>query len=183
MRILGVPSAAHREALLRETAGGGRVPTRNVGPATWTRWKRDHTVTTRQCDWQRDDGYVCVQDIDHPGDHAPHRHAPVAGHPAIILHDAADPEAGAMGLARLAWVAWDVPSPGPPTRRVGPCNGTRQWMAREGQVWLHDGTASDNDTHWTTRYLPALATATHPAHAIGLVCVHLGLLDRVEVTT
>ena len=172
--ILGIPAAAHREALLRETAGGGRVPTSNVGPTTWTRFHRDHTVTTRQCDWQRDDGYVCVRDIGHDGAHKPSRLAPVAGHPALILHDDADPEAGAMGLARLAWVAWgDRPRTATPWWSVGLLRGMGARVVLGGGDDLYD--------EWSHEDIPDLTDAVNAAHAVGIVGVHLGRLDRCVV--
>ena len=146
--ILGIPAAAHREALLRETAGGGRVAT------SWACARCGRRGWVGEC-------AACGSGTAY----GPSR--------AIILHDPADPEAGAMGLARLAWMAGGVtgtPIP-PPAAWVVPT-----WDG--GSVWLEN---DDVSTHWTPRSLPALATATNAAHAIALVCVHLGLLDRVEV--
>ena len=145
--ILGIPSAAHREALLRTTAGGGRVP------VMWSPTEADpnlewSTSQYYQRDWTPD-----------PSSSA-----------AIILRDPADPEAGAMGLARLAWVAvgarWEV-------------SAERGFAIREVQLI---GRGNNAGGVWRRDKLYTLRDATHPAHAIGLTCVHLGLLDRVEVT-
>ena len=147
--ILGIPAAAHRAALLRETAGGGRVP------VAW-RWRTDAAAKD---DWRVSTPRLDRTDQEH----------------AIILHDPADPEAGAMGLARLAWVAkgtgWSTWRDPGSTRN--PRGSAWDVLLVGGPQALH-GVVRDR---WNEVTLPALATATNAAHAIGLVCVHLGLLE------
>jgi hypothetical protein len=146
-RVLGIPAPAHREALLHGTAGGGRVPLA----------------------WSADGG---PWSVERPPQWIQHTLGYVE---ALILHDSSDPEAGAMGLARLAWVAVNVVKYAERKQAV-------RWK------WAHHGTGyrvgldwCADDYCWTDDDIPAIATATHPAHAVGLVCVHLGLLSSVEV--
>ena len=107
MRILGVPSTAHREALLRETAGGGRVPM-SVAPFVAEAAKLEPAYgddgrsvwTCPRCgQWTR----RMYQEVWGQ----PNRviaHLPACDLWALILHDPADPEAGAMGRERCRWV-------------------------------------------------------------------------------
>ena len=109
---------------------------------------------------------------------------------SLILHDDADPEAGAMGLARLAWAATPDAHPGGQVlvwsvirSRILPRDGVTFSSVRlipsyPERVWAPDPIPGyGGDAH-----VPSLATATNAAHAIGLVAQHLGLLERVEVT-
>lgn len=148
--ILGIPAAAHREALLRPTAGGGRVPT-TPGEHAWQAGPRIGRYCDR-CGWVVEDPAT----------------APPCVPSALILHHPTDPEAGAMGLARLAWVAAEGPA------RWEPCQWALGW-----RVWLH---AAKPRIFGSTEYSHdevhrGLTQATSGAHAIGLVCVHLGLLE------
>jgi hypothetical protein len=88
---------------------------------------------------------------------------------ALLLHDAADEEAGAMGLARLAWMAARQLWP-----RYAPF-GSARWRRAGASVELE---------HWGNQRVAEWPCRldVSDAHAIALVCVHLGLLDRVEVT-
>lgn len=92
---------------------------------------------------------------------------------ALVLSHPADPEAGAMGLARLAWVATVLYGRGhgghwkAHTHDRG--DGTLAWS-----VELHD------DHGWRTFAYAVTDSATCAAEAIALVCVNLGLLERVE---
>ena len=172
--ILGIPAAAHREALLRETAGGGRMPTAvapfvseatklepaygDYGTAAWScphcgQWIR----RMYQEDTQPEVGRRIV-------------HLPACDLWALVLHDPADPEAGAMGLARLAWVA----EPG------------SWWSVGDKGVWwevMLDHADPAKCRAWTV--MPRMIEDRGgEVLAIGFVArVHLGLLDREEVTS
>lgn len=96
--VLGTPSAEYRKALLRPLAGGGQAPTltlrkhKDGGPCWDERCPRVHAPVVA--------ARVVDQKLVDP--HTPQ---------ALILRHPTNPEAGAWGLARLAWVAaeklWD----------------------------------------------------------------------------
>lgn len=178
--IVGVPSAAHREALLRETAGGGRVPMAHAwvcpehGPY-YTAWCRGCDATHKRAGVDALWNTVIASTMEAPN--------------ALILSHPSDPEAGAMGLARLAWVATpDAQSDRRPLvwsvvrSRIRPTPGVvfssvRLIPAHAELAWVAEPVPGFSEAV----HVPALRDATCAAEAIGLVCVHLGLLDRVEL--
>lgn len=167
--ILGVPAKAHREALLRETAGWGRVPTH------WINCDKD---------------FACEPDCPRcDGD---------GGWDCLILAHPTDPEAGVMGLARLAWVVAGVVagprgfSPLIPRFVIGREKSGRWAVVLNGAVPPH---SSARSTSWYPEEVRALSEFSHlvpattgvrvPAEvlprAAGAIAVHLGVLDRVEI--
>lgn len=179
-RILGIPAAAHREALLRETAGGGRVPLAVAPFVARATYLEPCHADRRHAVWlcPHCGGYARrLYQEDAPSRQI--KHQPTCELWGLILHAPRDPEAGATGLARLAWVAMPAGVDlqwGSPVWRVSREHG--MWFVR-----LDWGQDEDDVSEWGPDNLPALRDATNAAHAIALVCVHLGLLDRVEVVT
>lgn len=144
--VLGVPAVVHRKALLR-----------------WLRW--DHGGGNPPMLWRWEDGRWG------PG---PQEYRVEDEARALVLQHPEDPEAGAMGQSRLAWVAGRVLA-GRPGRHWTVC------LSASGGV-VSVQLNLPGDTHWwTPDTLPALHGAACAAHAIGLVCVHLGLLEKVEI--